>query len=237
MRQRASSAFSFFTGDERRYRGHYHLQGVQAVAAPRRQPAKPKPKQLESAIRKKRLDVLCELAATFKQSRSERVTAKGRERSGTLPAFAYGPSAVPPPTASERERPKHGPKLSSGRQTDAGGASSSGSSGASAGTAEVLYRAGDVVFVQPVSGGMWVAQLTEPVVRTMGLTVRSPSAPTAPLLATSSGRRSCRATRTPCNSGRLAASASVAASPMVRLLCSWLIAATGCTSHLRSQTA
>jgi hypothetical protein len=30
----------------------------------------------------------------------------------------------------------------------------------------VLYRAGDVVFVQAVSGGMWVAQLTEPVVRT-----------------------------------------------------------------------
>ena len=158
------SAFSFFTGDERRYRGHYHLQGVQAVAAPRRQPAKPKPKQLESAIRKKRLYVLRELAATFKQSRSERVTAKGRERSGTLPAFAYGPSAVPPRTASERERPK----LSSGRQTDAGGASSSAGSGASGDTAEVLYRAGDVVFVQAVSGGMWVAQLTEPVVRTTG---------------------------------------------------------------------
>ena len=155
-------AFSFCTGEERQFRGQYHLKGVHAVAATRRQPAKPKPKQLESAIRKKRLGVLRELAATFKQSRSERVTAKGRERSGTLPAFAYGPSAVPPPTQSERERPE----LSSGRQTEAGGTGSSGSSGASRDTAEVLYRAGDVVFVQAVSGGMWVAQLTEPVVRT-----------------------------------------------------------------------
>ena len=32
-------------------------------------------------------------------------------------------------------------------------------------TFEVQYRAGDLVYVRSVSGGMWVAQLTEPVIK------------------------------------------------------------------------
>jgi hypothetical protein len=35
-------------------------------------------------------------------------------------------------------------------------------------THEVLYRAGDIVAVRPVSGGMWVGQLSEPIIKITG---------------------------------------------------------------------
>jgi hypothetical protein len=178
------SAFSFCTGQVRSGRGHYHLQGEQASARRRRQPAKPKPKALEPTIRKKRLGVLHECAGLFKQARQQRVTAKGRERSGSLPARSYetyidASTAVSPVLAagtvahgrasgSSVRSGRAGRRSSRSSHNQQGSVVDEASSAHTGEACEVLYRAGELIYVRPVSGGMWVAQLLEPIIKTSG---------------------------------------------------------------------
>ena len=44
-----------------------------------------------------------------------------------------------------------------------------GSAGPSTEMQEVLYRAGDLVSVRPISGGMWVGQLLDPIIKITGV--------------------------------------------------------------------
>ena len=149
--------FSFCTGPTRPGRSHYQLPGLKCtVSSPLSLPAcqaTAKATRQGSEIKATRCDT-----SLFKQVRSERVTSKGKERSGTLPAVAYAPQHIPEPLSSEVSR-LSSTAVSSQR------AGTSQNTGAAV-TTEVLYRAGDLVFVRPVSGGIWVAQLSEPVVRT-----------------------------------------------------------------------
>jgi hypothetical protein len=81
--------FSYCSEDVRPGRAHYHLSGARETVPQYCKLAKPKPKRLQPSIRKKRLGVLRECASLFKPARVQRVTSRGRERSGTLPARSY----------------------------------------------------------------------------------------------------------------------------------------------------
>ena len=99
------------------------------------------------------LQVLRAFAAMWKQVRQQRVTDKGKEKHGTQPSRCY----MPTPITADEAQPRVGldqPTAAPGRTADPGVA---------AGTAEVLHRAGQLVAIKS-SSGLWLAQLTEPLV-------------------------------------------------------------------------
>ena len=170
--RRGESAFSFCTSSDnsRAGRAHYSNPATLTVAPRRRQLQKGKPKQLDPPERQKRLGVLRTVAGIFKQARAGRVTDRGKERHGTLPSTAYAPRAITKPTAREPAR------TSMRSRADAAAASTTGRSDAATSSAgpstemqEVLYRAGDLVSVRPISGGMWVGQLLDPIIKITGV--------------------------------------------------------------------
>ena len=86
-----------------------------------------------------------------------------------LPAIAYAPRAVTKPTAREAAHTLlRSPDAGSPDANTSGSSAGTSSAGPSMETHEVLYRAGDIVAVRPVSGGMWVGQLSEPIIKITG---------------------------------------------------------------------
>lgn len=139
------------------------------VASRRRQLHRGKPRLLEPHKRQKRLGVLRAVAGIIKQVRATRVTDRGKERHGMLPAIAYAPRAVTKPTAREAAHTLlRSPDAGSPDANTSGSSAGTSSAGPSMETHEVLYRAGDIVAVRPVSGGMWVGQLSEPIIKITG---------------------------------------------------------------------
>ena len=115
------------------------------------------------------MGVLRAVAGIFKQARAQRVTDRGKEKHGTLPSVAYAPRAVAAPSAREPARPTLSGRAISAAASSSGGANSSSADASSTPeTHEVLHRAGDLVVVRAVSGGMWVAQLSEPIIKITG---------------------------------------------------------------------
>ena len=145
---------------------YYVLQaGDASIASFRRryQLVRPKPKAVPN--RKAILRILHSTASLFKQARQGRVTDKGKERVGSKPATAYAPAAVPLATADESTRPSavDASGSRSGKGASAG-SSSAGSSREASSSERVVYRTGEVVYIRPVSGGMWIAQLRAPII-------------------------------------------------------------------------
>jgi hypothetical protein len=160
--QNGECPFSCWWRDlQRPGRAHY-LDGSSAIASCTRfQLAKPKPKIMEAEQRQRRLCVLRELAAYFQQARQGRVTDKGKERVGTLPAPNYGPQAVVHPVGSAFVGFFDATAEEGATQCDEAGASATK---ADAPTEHVLCRANDVGYVRPVTGGIWVALFKAPLV-------------------------------------------------------------------------
>jgi hypothetical protein len=153
--RRGDAPFSVYTSSSRASltgRSHYHHSGIRSVAERRYQPKRGKPRKVGKAKRRKVLAVLHKLAALFKQARQQRVTDRGREKQGTQPAPFYGPKVPSSSAIADGDAP-----LSKSRPVTA---SSFGRDVAP------LYRSGDLVFVRPLRGVLWVAQLTEPVIET-----------------------------------------------------------------------
>ena len=166
--RRGESAFSFSTSsDSRAGRSHYSNPATLSAAPRRRQLQKGKPKQLEPLQRQKQLGVLRAVAGIFKQARVGRVTDRGKERHGTLPSIAYAPRAVTKPTAREAAHISMHSRAADANTSRSGADTSS--AGSSTEVHEVLYRADDlVVSVRPICGGMWVAQLLQPIIKIIG---------------------------------------------------------------------
>ena len=97
------------------------------------------------------------MAALLKQARQQRVTDRGKEQSGSLPAVCYGPQAIlMDATPTPALLSALGPTNETNETTRPAASSSTGRRQE---TSVVLYRAGDLVYIRPVSGGMWIARL------------------------------------------------------------------------------
>ena len=188
MRRRSQSSFSFCTARVRVGRGHYHNAGSQdALLCFQLQ--KSRPKKIDKKSRLQKLKVLHLLASLFKQARQGRVTDKGKERVGAMPASTYAPPALLSAPAAARGGP-FTTNVSGGHSLQAEGdpMMQLGATMQPGATEEVLFRAGDIVSVRSVTGEMWVAQLKQPII------IRSPSvAPNGTRLGTfASARVACR---------------------------------------------
>ena len=161
--RRGDAPFSFCTTSNKAShagRKHYHSSGGLAIAERRYQLSHQKPISMPIAKRQRRLKVLHALAALFKQARQQRVTDKGKEKSGTQPAPAYGPKAV-------STKPADG-QLSDLLTASDPRAQQRGScegSGEGLGGVRVVYRSGDIVVVKPLRAALWIAQLQEALIQ------------------------------------------------------------------------
>ena len=116
--RRGDAPFSFWTSSaaaSMSCRSHYHSSGIRSHAACIYQLKRGKPKAIEKGKRQRRLHILHQLAALFKQVRQQRVTDKAKEKVGSKPAPFYGPSAARSSTAAESAED---PLLSSGATPD-----------------------------------------------------------------------------------------------------------------------
>ena len=160
FRNGASTPFSAIRKKSQRGRGHYHDGGAMESFARSYGPARKK-KKIAPAVRRRTLRILHTVASLYKQSRQGRVTDKGKERVGSQPAAAYAPKAVPSATAEDATR-LNAMDASSSRGDRVAREASASSIGSSE---QEVYRTGDAVFVKPISGGLWVAQLSAPIIK------------------------------------------------------------------------
>jgi hypothetical protein len=162
--RRGDAPFSFWTSNatppSHSGRAHYHGSGVKSIAERIYEPKRGKPKRMNSKKRRQRLEVLHRLAALFKQARQQRVTDKAKEKVGTQPAPFYGPTSV---TLAAMEAEDARVNSISSEDARVNSISSQIAQDLNGSVAPV-YRSGDLVFVRPFRGALWVAQLTEPVV-------------------------------------------------------------------------
>eukprot|EP00966_Prymnesium_polylepis_P092713 2146106-Prymnesium_polylepis.1 len=132
---------------------------------------RPKPKKCSPVVRRRTLRILHAVASLYKQSRQGRVTDKRKEQVGSQPAASYAPKAVP---AAKGQDVSHSSDVAASGATSGAGASSSACASSmsvseagesSLSSSEEVYRTGDVVFVKPISGGLWVAQLRSAIIK------------------------------------------------------------------------
>jgi hypothetical protein len=192
--RRGDAPFSFWTSNatppSHSGRAHYHGSGVKSIAERIYEPKRGKPKRMNSKKRRQRLEVLHRLAALFKQARQQRVTDKAKEKVGTQPAPFYGPTSVTL-AAMEAEDARVNSISSEDARVNSISSEDARVNSISSEDARVnsissedarvnsissqiaqdlngsvapVYRSGDLVFVRPFRGALWVAQLTEPVV-------------------------------------------------------------------------
>jgi len=170
------NGFSYFTGknrSERDGRRHYQDAGITSAAVtfrPRKLRA-PR-KKISKTARAASLAVLRRFAAEFQGVPQQVVTAKGKEKSGTLPGVHFEPGAAVPP--SEREQKRAVAALFARAAADNPAQLSRSGGGAET---MVVFAAMDIVIIKADKrlklGDVWLAELRDSLVATKrGATVK-----------------------------------------------------------------